>query len=108
MSRAKVARSLSFLFASLASAGLASAEADAPPPSLPLGISRAIYELAVPDGPPNAATIALGDKLFNDKRLSADDTVACATCHDPKRGFVDHLATSEGIGKQVGKRNSPT
>jgi cytochrome c peroxidase len=52
--------------------------------------------------------VALGDKLFNDKRLSADGTVACATCHDPKRGFVDHLPTSEGIRKQVGKRNSPT
>ena len=54
------------------------------------------------------AQIALGDKLFNDKRLSVDDTVSCATCHDPKRGFVDHEVTSKGVRNQRGQRNSPT
>ena len=38
----------------------------------------------------------------------ADDTVACATCHDPTRGFTDHKPTSEGIRKQKGQRNAPT
>ncbi|MEW6271448.1 MAG: cytochrome c peroxidase [Thermodesulfobacteriota bacterium] len=82
--------------------------ADAEKQQLPLGISETIYAIAVPGGPPRPELIALGEKLFNDKRLSADDTVSCATCHDPKRGFVDHLPTSEGIGKQIGKRNAPT
>jgi cytochrome c peroxidase len=33
--------------------------------------------------------VDLGKKLYFDKRLSADDTVSCATCHDPKKGFAD-------------------
>lgn len=110
MSRETLTLSLSILFALLASVPTARAQQGkaASAPALPLGISQTIYEIAAPGGPPKPALVALGDKLFNDKRLSADDSVSCATCHDPKRGFVDHRPTSEGIGKQVGKRNSPT
>ncbi len=36
-----------------------------------------------------AAAISLGRLLFSDRRLSANGTLACATCHDPKRGFQD-------------------
>jgi cytochrome c peroxidase len=36
-----------------------------------------------------AAAITLGQRLFNDPRLSASGKLACATCHDPKRGFQD-------------------
>jgi cytochrome c peroxidase len=52
--------------------------------------------------------VALGDKLFNDKRLSADDSVSCATCHDPAKAFADGKAQAVGIKNQVGQRNSPT
>ncbi|MCY2986471.1 MAG: cytochrome-c peroxidase [Planctomycetota bacterium] len=52
--------------------------------------------------------VALGRKLYFDKRLSADGTISCATCHDVTRGFTDQLPVSEGIGKQFGKRNAPT
>jgi len=79
------------------------------PKDLPLGVSPVLYAISVPaDRVPTAAQIALGDKLFNDKRLSADDSTSCATCHDPKAGFVDHKNTSEGIKKQKGQRNAPT
>src|ERR1700730_15592862 len=55
--------------------------------ALPLGISPQLYALAVAPGhEPAAQLVALGEKLFNDKRLSVDDTVACATCHDPTKG----------------------
>ncbi len=60
------------------------------------------------DNPQNAAKIALGMKLFMDKRFSADSTVSCATCHDPKRAFTDGLPIAEGIKKKKGTRNSPT
>lgn len=60
------------------------------------------------DNPGTAAKIELGRKLFEDKRLSADNTVSCATCHDPAAGFTARLATAKGIRDQVGKRNSPT
>ncbi len=81
-------------------------------PALPAGISSQIYALAVPAGrEPTAQLVALGEKLFNDKRLSVDDSVACATCHDPAKGFTDHrgnVATSAGVQNQRGQRNAPT
>jgi cytochrome c peroxidase len=83
--------------------------ADAPP-NLPIGVSPQLYAITVPQ-PPTAAQIKLGETLFNDKRLSSDGTVACATCHDPAKGFTDHRAdnaTSAGVGGQHGQRNSPT
>ena len=61
------------------------------------------------DNPQTPEKIALGDKLFNDKRFSSTGDVSCATCHDPKKAFTDSpLVTSEGINKLTGTRNSPT
>lgn len=80
------------------------------PPALPIGVSPQLYAISVPQ-PPTQAQIQLGEKLFNDKRLSSDGTVACATCHDPAKGFTDHRdesGTSAGVGGQHGQRNSPT
>ena len=57
---------------------------------------------------PTAEAIALGSRLFHDTRLSADNTVSCATCHDPERGFADGKAVSKGIGGRTGLRNAPT
>ncbi|MGH6840533.1 MAG: cytochrome-c peroxidase, partial [Methylocella sp.] len=80
--------------------------------ALPPGISPQLYALAVPPGrEPTAQLAALGEKLFKDKRLSVDDTVACETCHDPAKGFTDHRgnkATSAGVQGQHGQRNAPT
>ncbi|GFD74512.1 cytochrome-c peroxidase [Tenacibaculum sp. KUL113] len=47
--------------------------------------------------------IALGRKLFNDKNLSKDGVMSCATCHIKDKAFTDRLAT---FPKQ--KRNTPT
>jgi cytochrome c peroxidase len=60
------------------------------------------------DNPQTPEKIALGKRLFEDKRFSGDGTVSCATCHDPAKGFADALPVAEGIGKQKGTRNSPT
>ncbi|MGC2398964.1 MAG: cytochrome-c peroxidase, partial [Acidobacteriaceae bacterium] len=38
------------------------------------------------DNPPTLATIALGRKLFYDPRLSKDNTISCASCHNPNIG----------------------
>lgn len=92
-----------------AGAAIPAAAAHADSSGLPLGISKALYDISVPaDKVPSKEKIALGDKLFNDVRLSADNTVSCATCHDPKKGFVDGKPVSEGIKKQKTTRNSPT
>ncbi len=61
-----------------------------------------------PDNPPTAESIALGRKLFYDTRLSADDTISCATCHNSQLSFTDGMPGSMGIGKQIGRRNAPT
>lgn len=45
------------------------------------------------------AAASLGQHLFFDVRLSANGNVACATCHDPAKGFSDGKALSEGIGR---------
>ena len=48
----------------------------------------------------------LGHRLFFDKRLSANDNVACASCHKPDLAFTDGLKTSVATG--VSKRNAPS
>lgn len=66
---------------------------------------------AVPPSPTNAfandaPATALGKKLFFDKRLSVDSTVACATCHDPAQGFSDPRPFSVGVRGQTGDRHA--
>jgi cytochrome c peroxidase len=59
--------------------------------------------------PQTEAKVALGKKLFHDKRFSSTGEVACANCHDATRAFTDSpLAVSEGIRKLNGTRNAPT
>jgi len=60
------------------------------------------------DNLPTAETIALGRRLFYDKKLSKDNSLACATCHNPQRGFADGLTISRGVGGMTGIRNAPT
>ncbi|MGH7786467.1 MAG: cytochrome-c peroxidase [Candidatus Binatia bacterium] len=75
-----------------------------PPP----GVDPVIWKLFIPpDNQMTPARVALGRKLYFDTRLSADGTVACATCHDVSRGFTDQRPVSEGIRDQLGRRNAP-
>lgn len=71
----------------------------------PLGLKR----MHIPEtNPLTAAKIELGKQLYFDPRLSRDDTVSCASCHDPKKGWSngDHFAT--GVRGQRGGRSAPT
>jgi cytochrome c peroxidase len=61
-----------------------------------------------PDNPQTPEKIALGQGLFFERRLSADGTVACSSCHDPKQAFTDGRPVSIGIEGRVGQRNAPT
>jgi cytochrome c peroxidase len=56
----------------------------------------------------DARRVALGDQLFHERRLSADDTLSCSSCHDLHTGGVDGLRSSIGIRGQVGPINAPT
>jgi cytochrome c peroxidase len=60
------------------------------------------------DNPLTAAKVELGRKLYFDPRLSADDSVSCATCHDPHHGFAEPRPVSLGVGGAKGVRNAPT
>jgi cytochrome c peroxidase len=74
-----------------------------------VGVPIAATRAAIPaDNPQTPEKIELGMKLFFDGRLSADGTVACATCHDPARAFTDGRAVSIGIKGRAGQRNAPT
>jgi cytochrome c peroxidase len=55
-----------------------------------------------------AEKVAMGERMFHDKRLSADETLSCASCHDLGKGGCDQARTSKGIGGQFGGINSPT
>jgi cytochrome c peroxidase len=52
--------------------------------------------------------IALGNKLYHDKRLSGDDTHSCADCHALDKGGTDKAQFSTGVRNQVGGINAPT
>ena len=45
------------------------------------------------------AAIAFGQLLFFDKRLSRDGTIACASCHDPARGWADGKPRAGGLAR---------
>lgn len=60
------------------------------------------------DNPYSRAKAELGKLLYFDKRLSADGSVSCATCHHPKFAFTDGSAVSTGIKGQKGGRSAPT
>jgi cytochrome c peroxidase len=58
-----------------------------------------------PDNPMSAAKVELGRRLFYDADLSIDGTIACATCHEQRRGFADGNATRAGVHGDAGRRN---
>jgi cytochrome c peroxidase len=51
---------------------------------------------------------ALGERLFHDKRLSADASIACATCHDRRKGFADGRRQGRGVPGVPLKRHTPS
>ena len=74
-------------------------------PETPLGMD----DVPIPEK--NVITRAkyeLGKMLFFEKRLSLDNTVSCASCHNPKYGFSNNRQYGVGIGGKLGKRNVPT
>lgn len=60
------------------------------------------------DNPMTPEKVELGRMLFYDGRLSADGTVACASCHAQDRAFTDGRALSVGVHGIVGDRNAPS
>lgn len=59
------------------------------------------------DNPLTAQKIELGRVLFFDKRLSRNNTIACASCHLADKGFTDGMPVSAGINGLKGGRSAP-
>ncbi len=88
------------------------------PPDDSLARPKSIHQVGFPstltssvipkDNPQAPEKISLGEKLFFDGRVSANGTVACASCHEPRLAFTDGRPLAVGIGNRVGQRNSPT
>lgn len=78
-------------------------------------VSRYVWETlpaTVPspaDNPMTPEKVRLGEKLFNDKSLSFDRTLSCASCHELfQAAGADGRSTAKGIQDQIGARNTPT
>jgi cytochrome c peroxidase len=73
--------------------------------TIPLGLD--LY-LPVPEtNPLTNEKIALGRRLFFDRRLSRDSSISCSSCHDPERAFSDGRVLATGVFGRKGRRNSP-
>ncbi len=72
-------------------------------------LPQGLPAMSIPkDNPASPEKIELGKQLYFDKRLSADNTVSCASCHDPKKGWSNGDSTAVGVGGQRGGRSAPT
>ncbi|KAB7886974.1 cytochrome-c peroxidase [Poseidonibacter ostreae] len=58
--------------------------------------------------PTDEKKVALGKLLFNDTRLSVDNTISCASCHLLNEGGDDNKSVSTGVNGLKGELNSPT
>lgn len=67
-------------------------------PSLPADPSNKVAN--------NEAAAEFGHALFFDRRLSGDDTVACASCHRPELSYTDGLTLA--VGTSLGPRHTPS
>lgn len=72
---------------------------------IPLGLD--LYMPVPEENPLTVEKIELGRRLFNDRRLSRDGSVSCASCHDPERAFSDSRAIAQGVFGREGRRHAP-
>lgn len=91
-------------------------------PEQPVAVDSPVPDAAMADPPHGAepisplppapllapAKVALGERLFNEPRLSRDDSLACAGCHDLSKGGTDRRRFSVGVDGQQGGINAPT
>jgi len=72
-----------------------------------LAISERLPKVKLPED--NVLTVEgveLGRRLFNDRRLSRDNSQSCASCHESARAFTDGRPQSIGVGGDRGRRNA--
>src|SRR5206468_2056295 len=60
------------------------------------------------DNPTTPEKVALGYKLFYDKRLSRDGSMSCESCHHPDQAYTSGNPVDPRVGGSMNKRNAPT
>ena len=73
--------------------------------AIPLGLD--LYMPVPEDNPITSSKLALGRKLFHDRRLSRSGSIARTSCHDPERAFSDSRPLAVGVFGRVGRRHAP-
>jgi cytochrome c peroxidase len=73
---------------------------------IPFGLEETAVVIPA-DNPLTKEKVELGRMLFFDKRLSQDNTIACANCHLAKFAFTDGKPVSTGIRGEKGGRSAP-
>ncbi len=58
------------------------------------------------ENPMTSAKVELGRHLFYDKRMSADQSMSCASCHQQETAFTDGLSVATGITGEKGARSA--
>ena len=72
---------------------------------IPVGLD--LYMPVPEENPLTVEKIELGRRLFNDRRLSRDETIACSSCHDAARAFSTDQPIAVGVFGRVERRNAP-
>ncbi|MEW5979233.1 MAG: cytochrome c peroxidase [Acidobacteriota bacterium] len=102
----------------LSACGTGTQTEQAPPP--PAAQGPVPYKLVFPlgldaqaaiipaDNPLTEEKIKLGKRLYFEKALSEDNSISCASCHIPEKGFADPAQFSSGVGGKKGDRQAPT
>ncbi len=89
--------------------GVGECQAPLPPIDMDNGLLKPFPAMNRPAGSLNSPErIELGRLLFFDPLLSGDNSISCAHCHHPDRGFADGLDFSIGIRSQRTGRSAPT
>jgi cytochrome c peroxidase len=73
--------------------------------SIPVGLAKVNVPAA---NPLTTAKVELGKQLYFDPRLSRDNTVSCASCHSPDKGWSNGERFATGVRGQKGGRSAPT
>ncbi|MFD2595192.1 cytochrome-c peroxidase [Sphingobacterium griseoflavum] len=73
--------------------------------SIPTGFPE--FNPAVYGNRPTTYGVELGQRLFHEPRLSGNNTVSCASCHNSGHAFADNKAQAVGVEGRIGLRNTP-
>lgn len=81
---------------------------DNPPLQLAVPVGFPSLNRFVAENSPTTHGVALGEKLFHEKKFSGNNTISCASCHNQSNAFADNNIQAIGIYGRVGLRNTPS